>query len=432
MASRPQFQRFRSGTGVDAADPCADPRSASTLPAEKKTGAKSMNPEPTVVGILSPSAETRELLRKRLRAANLASLTVEGDRCSPDKSDRSTRRFVEAQPHVILVDMHDPQEALQSLQILHDVLPEAWLFVSSGSNDPQLIIETMRAGAREFLPKPLTLSSLHQAFARFSAERQKAVENRPQGKIYSITAAKGGAGTTSVAVNLAVALATAQEAKVALIDLGSPVGDAAEHLNLKSRFNVSDAISSAERLDPVLLESYMSRAHGVSVLPGHKEFRPGALHSEAVAKILHVASAAYTHVFVDMFCSHEKEQLAVLTEISTAVILVLTPELPALWRTDWLMRFFEKANGAEKLKLVVNRNSRRNEISNKDIEKALGQSVFWRLPNNYPASIQAINSGQPLVLFDHSTLASSYYDLAEALSDMPLRQKRRGFFGLFS
>jgi pilus assembly protein CpaE len=384
----------------------------------------------TIVGILSPSSEMRELLRSQFYAANIPNVDVEGEKYIRDKSDQTAHKFSEAQPQIILVDIQDPDEALQSLRILHDLLPETWLFVSSSSNDSQLVIDTMRAGAREFLAHPVTLQSLSKALARYFEERQKSEKNKAQGKVYCVTAAKGGTGTTSVAINLATSVATSDAAKVALIDLSSPMGDTAEYLNLKAKFTVSDAIAASTRLDPVLLESYMTHSHKVAVLPGIREFPPRHLHTDEIARILQVASETYTHTFVDVVCPHDQDQLESISESSTAVIIVLTPELPALWRTDRLIQLFQKYNKHEKLRLVINRDSKRSEISIKEMEKSLGHSIYWSLPNNYPAAIGAVNSGKPLVSVNHSSLASSYIGLAEMLTSVPLRRKKR--HGIFS
>jgi Flp pilus assembly CpaE family ATPase len=88
------------------------------------------------------------------------------------------------------------------------------------------------------------------------------------GALYCVTSAKGGAGATSVTLNLATALSELPETRVAVLDLNSPVGDAAAYLNLSPRFTASDAMEAAGRLDGVLLESYMSRSNGLAVLPG--------------------------------------------------------------------------------------------------------------------------------------------------------------------
>jgi DNA-binding NarL/FixJ family response regulator len=121
-------------------------------------------------GIIAPSADIRDLLRAQVNATGLASVEMESDQYCTVYGDRITRKFIEAQPDVILIDMQDPQAGLQSTSILHAALPDAWLFVSSESTDPQLIIESMRAGAREFLPKPIPPRTLAQAISRFRTE----------------------------------------------------------------------------------------------------------------------------------------------------------------------------------------------------------------------------------------------------------------------
>jgi pilus assembly protein CpaE len=393
---------------------------------------KSLNLKDIVVGIIAPSTESRDLLQNQLQASAYPSSIIISDQYCVEKTDWATHRFLEAHPNIIVVDMENPQEALSTLRILHDVLPKTWLFASSEVNEPQLIIDTMRAGAREFLSKPINNDALKQALSRYHAEQKKQAEPKSRGKIYCFTSAKGGAGTTSIAVNLAVSLATAKNTKVALIDLGSPLGDAAEYLNLKPKFSVADAIASVHRMDPVLLESFMTRAHGVAVLSGFKDFHPPGMQPEELKKLMHVAAETYTHVIIDTFCSYQEELLRVLTEYSEGILLVLTPELPALWRTGSLLRFFDRIGAQDKTRLVVNRAGKRHVIEGKEIEKVLKLPIYWNLPNNYPASIQAVNSGKPLVTMNQSALAASYGELAQALTGVPLRTKQRGLFNWLS
>jgi len=382
-----------------------------------------------VVGIISSSSETRGSFLAQLQEAKFECFTVEVDHYLEARDDYNTAQLIKMHPHIIIIDMQTRKTALTTLQIIHEVLPETWLFISAAENDPQLIIETMHAGAREFLPKPSSLDRLSQALGRFSAVEQKTTDHL-KGKIFGITSAKGGAGTTSVAINLAVATANDPRSKVALVDFGSPVGDVAEYLNLKSKYTVTDAITSETRLDSVLLESYMSSINGISVLPGNKEFHSGLLQQETITKLFQVLSETFTHTFIDMACAHDHEQLQAATKFCNAILIILTPELPALWRTDRLIRLFEKTGGIDKLRLVVNRSSKKREISVREIEKALGHSIFWNLPNNYVEAIEAVNSGKPLVSSNNSKLAKSYIDLGQTLSGLSLKAKKRGFLGI--
>jgi pilus assembly protein CpaE len=385
------------------------------------------------VGIIAPSADTREILRLQVNATALASVEIESDQYCAVYGDRTTRKFIEAQPDIIIIDMQDPQAGLQSTGILHAALPDAQLFLSSESTDSQLIIESMRAGAREFLPKPIPPRTLSQAMSRFITEQQRHEEARAAGKLYCITSAKGGSGATSLAINLATSLADVHKARVSLVDLNSPVGDAVAHLNLKPQYTVTDALESASRLDPVLLDSYTIHTHGVAVLPGPKEYKQGYRPNlEALSKLLEVLVRSYTHSFLDLPFSLDRDQMQLVCEMAANIIVVSVPEVPALWRTERLVRFLTASGNIDKVRLVINRSVKNDEITDGEIERVLKLSVHWKLPNNYKGSIKAINSGQPLVSQNHSELARSYRDLAYELAGVPLPTKRRGPFGLFS
>ena len=385
------------------------------------------------VGIIAPPAETRELLRAQVNVTGLASVELESDQYCAVYGDRTTRKFIEAEPDIIIIDMQEPQAGLQSIGILHAALPDAQLFVSSESTDPQLIIESMRAGAREFLPKPIPPRTLSQAINRFRTEKQRHEEARAAGKLFCITSAKGGAGATSLAINLATSLADVHKARVALVDLNSPVGDAVAHLNLKPQYTVSDALESATRLDSVLLDSYTIHTHGVAVLPGPKEYKQGYRpNMDALSKMLEVIVRSYTHSFVDLPFSLDRDQMQLVCEMAANIVVVSVPEVPALWRTERLIRFLSTGGNLDKVRLVINRSAKHDEITDGEIERVLKLAVHWKLPNNYKGSIKAINSGQPLVSQNHSDLARSYRDLAYDLAGIPLPTKRRGPFGLFS
>jgi pilus assembly protein CpaE len=385
------------------------------------------------VGIQAPSAEMRSQLRTQCEATGFAKVQVEVDEYSVADSDIPTQRMFEVRPDVILVDMQDPDAAIRALGVLHTISPTSWLFVCGGAPDPKLIIDVMRAGAREFLPKPLTSRSLAEAFARFLDEKQRKGTDKPRGKVYAVTSAKGGSGATSVAINLATTVATFENTNVALTDLNSPVGDAAAYLNVKPQLNVMDALAAAQRLDSVLLESLMTRAHGISLLAGPKKSQlPSGSGASGLGRLLRVLSQTYSHSFIDMPSSLDQATLQLVAEGSEAIIVVLTPELPALWRTHRLILMLGNMGIIDRLRLVINRDSGRNDLDDGEIQKALNHPVYWRLPNNYGAAIRAINSGKPIVSVNHTGLASSYRELAQDLTGIAIPKKRRGFLGLFN
>ena len=395
------------------------------LGAESKLDGFMTQPQITI-GILAPSTEVRDSLTRHVDGTQLAVVKLAQDQYCAVEDDLPTQNFLDARPEIIIIDMQDPRAAIKALFILHGVLPDTWLYASAASTDPQLIIETMQAGAREFLAKPVSARSLSLAFGRYLDEKSRQRVEKTRGKLYCVTSAKGGSGATSVATNLAITVAGMPETRVALIDLNSPVGDVAAYLNVKPQFSITEALASAPRMDPVLLETFMSKIHGISLLPGPQKYQPGnAPTSAALAKLLRVISQTFTHAFVDLPSSLEQEHLQTVTDMSDSVLVVLTPELPALWRTHRLVLFLSSAGCADRLRLIVNRDSRQYELSEREITRILNHPIYWRLPNNYASAIQAINTGKPIVSVNHSSLTGSYKQLAHELTGIPLSAKRR-------
>ncbi len=388
-----------------------------------------MSSAKTKVGIVAPSDRTRARLRQVASSLSLAEVSLEVDQYCLGKEQGSTRRVLKVQPDIILVDLEDSEAAIQTLHTLHSALPESWLVVTSEREKPELIIQAMQAGAREFLVQPIATEKLSQALERYLAEKQRNQNPKKAGAVYCVTAAKGGTGATSVAINLATAVANGKQNKVALIDLDSPIGDAAAYLDVKPKFTVSDTLAASSRLDAVLLQTYARNCHGFALLPGPKEFLPGQMPDvEALSVMFEVVRQAYTHTFVDLPASWNEEHLRVVIELSQAMVVVLTPELPAIWRTDRLLRFLVGSVGREKLHLVLNRSTNRSdEIKNREIEQSVNQPIFWSLPNDDHACREAVKLGRPLVSMNNSQLAHSYQELAYRLTGTFRPEKRRRF-----
>src|SRR5712672_3513193 len=156
-------------------------------------------------------------------------------------SDPVTRRAQAAKPDVLLVDIPADNllAAMRAVELLHQELPDSAVFAIGNLNQPQVIVNAMRAGAREFIERPTTTTDLLEAFVRLTTAQRRVRQEGHRGKVFSLVNAKGGSGATTVAVNLALALHSAY-GNTALVDL-APLGHAALHLNLKPLFTVADA-----------------------------------------------------------------------------------------------------------------------------------------------------------------------------------------------
>jgi len=380
------------------------------------------------IAIIAPSSEAQDAIAKSLPRGVRVVETLVGEAF---KESAQQGRLRSAAPQIALVETGKAEELALAVRLVYQLLPGSWIFAVSEKTDPELIIETVRAGAREFLTKPLDRVSLAEALDRYLSEN-KSGQAEP-GKVLSVTSAKGGSGSTSVAINLATSTSAFPSAHVALIDLIYPLGDITAYLNLKPKYTLADAVKSVDRLDPVLLETFVSEAAGISVLAGPGEFGMGPAFSvDTVSKILNVFRQAYSHTIVDASSASDEQLLRLLSEVSEAIVVVLTPEIPALWRTLRLLELMDSHGAGDRVKVVLNRSHKKDEITRRDIEKTLGRDIFWSLPNDYRASIDAINAGKPLVSMNHSGLAGSFSEFTERLTGLEFKQSKKGLFDFFS
>ena len=165
-------------------------------------------PAPDIsVGILAPSAEICQTLRGWVEGTGLAVVALEVDQHDFEQSDRELRNLQQQELDIVLTDIDGVARELDSVKRLHSALSESWIFVTSESDDSRFIIEAMRAGAREFLPKPLETRAISEAIQRYIGERYKKKTPEVFGDLLCVIGAKGGCGATSLTINLGASLA---------------------------------------------------------------------------------------------------------------------------------------------------------------------------------------------------------------------------------
>ncbi len=385
------------------------------------------------VGLLTPSAESAATLRGQVRATGFGTVSVEVTEYCRSRTDWSVRRFIDVRPDVILVDAEDVPAAITSIQALHTAVPAAWILVCTSVADADRILMLVRAGARELIPAPVTPASLLQALQRYNEERERErqSESNLNGKIYTVCSAKPGSGATTIAINVASSLAELPNAHVAFIDLAWPLGDVATFLNTKPRFTVADALSSAARLDPVLLESYMHRQGGFHVLPGLEDFTAGdALNGTALSQLLEAVTQTYTHAVLDLTVSLPREALEIVVGLSSTIAAVLTPDLLSIRRADRLLKLMAGFNASDRVRLVLNRVRRSDEINERDIEKALRQPVAWKVGNDYQACMEAVNSGKAVLPASSKHLVKDFREMSHQLAGHQTQERRKGLLSL--
>src|ERR1700739_1729275 len=218
-------------------------------------------PELSVV-IVATDNEQRALLQVLVDGTSVARTAHSCASFPVGAADPVPRRVRSANPDVTLVDIpnDNPSLALRAIELLHQEMPDTAVFAIGSLNQPQVIVNAIRAGPREFTERPTNTTDLLEAFVRLTAAQRRGKQEGLRGKVFSVINAKGGNGATTVSVNLSLALQAAH-GQTALIGL-APLGHAALHMNLKPVFTVADANRNLHRMDASLLESFMTRHSG--------------------------------------------------------------------------------------------------------------------------------------------------------------------------
>ena len=301
------------------------------------------------------------------------------------------------------------------------------VIVVSPSKDPDVILQSMRAGAREFV-----MESDHDGLRRAVREQAKPVEDSgPRGMAITLFPTRGGVGATSLATNLAGALQRRGE-RVCLLDLDLHLGDVLSFLDLPGTYSITDVLTNMGRLDKDLLDaSVMRHPSGVRVLAqSGKVEEADQVRGSDIPALLGFLRKHYDRIVVDGIRGFDELSLAVL-DASQKVLMVLTQDVPAVRNTKRCLDLFRRLGyGDTKVQLVLNRYQKDSKITPEVIADTVGLPVAHTLSNDFASAIESINRG--LMLYDvapRSRLTKDIEALAPILAGAPLMgQRRSGFF----
>jgi pilus assembly protein CpaE len=372
-------------------------------------------PELSVI-VLTTDQDQKALLPVLVDGTAIARMTHSFEAYPQADVDPLVRRIQDLKPDVVVVDLapDNMTAALRAVEILHATCPKSAVFALGEMTRPQLIVDAMRAGAREFLPRPPSTDQLLDGFNRFVASQRKVRSSGSRGRVFAVLNAKGGNGATTVAVNTALAIATTR-GSTALLDL-APVGDVGLHLNLKTPFSIMDALNNLHRLDATLLDGFMTRHEtGLHVLAGNTALSSTETRPADYARLFDVIVGQYRHVVVDI-STRLDPTTRILCDLSDSVLLVANPDLASLWSAARIRDFFVGSPAEQKLKLVMNRYRKITGFGDSDIEHTTQSKILWKIPNKYAPIIAAIERGIPVAQQNHSDIARYFVDFGKLLA----------------
>lgn len=334
-------------------------------------------------------------------------------------------------PDIAVVDIRgDAQKGMAAVERIRAAQPAVAIFAVAAVADPELILHSMRAGANEFFAwqegdttSPAARASeeaFHGAVRRTAARRQA---TQASAKLPSVTlvffGAKGGAGTTTVAVNCAVELARLTKRSTIVVDLKPSLAEVALFLGVRPRFTVLDGIENLHRLDwDFLRELVAKHKSGLDILAGSEQFdRPGAQDAIGIEELLRILGKVYDYIVVDAGNFVNACALAAFHAADT-IYLVTNPDVPSIRNAQRLVeRIRQLGAGSERVKVLLNRFAEHLMIGPKQIEQALGYSIQHMFTSDYRTVSTALNSGVPLALTNHSEISAQFDSFTRQIID---------------
>jgi pilus assembly protein CpaE len=320
-------------------------------------------------------------------------------------------------PNVVFLGVDRVEQGIKDIQAITAQFPRASVIACSSEKNVEGFLALMRAGAVEYLLRPIAQEELHlslQKVGRLIFQSTAEVE-APSGQIVAVYNPIGGMGTTTVAVNLAAALA-ADGAKVALVDLNLEAGDINTFLNVNPAYTLSSVTSNIDRLDANFLMSVMTRhASGPFILTEPLEVDESvSITPDQVQRLLEVLKKIFTYVVVDCAGQLAGCNLPIMNS-SDLILFNTTLSLPGLKNTRrYLLALANKGHDRDRVKLVINRYLPKSDIQLKDAEKVLGVPVYQAIPNDYAGVVSSVNKGMPVVkLLPKSPVSKAILGLAE-------------------
>jgi len=299
---------------------------------------------------------------------------------------------------------------------------------------PQLLLEAMRSGVQDFLAKPVEPKALKEILSRIVQECEQS--DRPSfNKLIVIMGSKGGVGSTTVAVNLGVKIATYAKKRAAVLDFARPLGNVHLLLDLQPHFGLRDAIENLDRLDSHFFAGLTTRHKtGLEILGGASQPEEWqAIATPPLERVVNVAQSVFDIVLVDLGTQFSSEWSTILRMAQT-ILVVAEANVPSLWALERrLMALTGFGIEPDRAKVVVNRWHKNDEEALKSIQKEIRRPIFACLPNDYRKASLAINLGMPFMENHNNLLNHRYREIASQLAGIPEQPvAKRSGLDLFS
>src|SRR3989442_5948194 len=384
----------------------------------------------TVV-VLSTGLDNFKEIRASLSADNRVQLLAGGN-----DVDQLHQEIIRLKPMVAIISLGaNSEQGINLIKRLCLESPKTALISAAQNASPDLLLQSLRAGAREFLQLPINAEELKTVLDRvadFCAGQVEAPKRK--GRMVAVFSSKGGCGTSFIATNLAASTG----ARTVLVDLNLQAGDLPLFLGVDPKYSFADMAENRMRLDDALINSFTTPySSNLSLLAAPKEADlADEIEPEHVFEVLRRLRESYEYIVLDPQHTFDSITLAALDQ-SDEIVLVLTLDIPAIRSTQRALEIFDRLGyPRKKIRIVVNRWSKQIDLDLRHVETFLGEPVVGFIPSDYQTAVSSIKLVQPLVQSDsNSKIALEIKRIAQTIATGLVAQEepkpRRAFWNSF-
>ena len=353
--------------------------------------------------VASSDEHFRELVRDNLLNLPNAKVAAEYPEVSANLYIRVLQDLERYSEAALIIDLtSDADGGLKILERVKQAAPDLYVIASNYTGDGETILAAVRAGANDYLVQPVKRGEFRDAITRLQrAPRRAASGSSKLGRVYTFLGAKGGVGTTTLAVNFAGVLAQRKQRAV-LLDLDWTANDCAMQLGASPQYTLNEVGENLARLDQALFEGFVTRDPLGFFLVGppdgleHRAYFTEPMFREFATFLVE----KYDSVVIDAGRSMSDEVTVGALQSSSTIFLVMNQEFPAIRNAQrYLSALVRLGFSQDQLKVVVNGYQKRanpNFATREQIQQTLNQEIFYGIPPS-PAVLTSINKGRPFI-----------------------------------
>ncbi len=328
----------------------------------------------------------------------------------------------------------NPEAVMEVIDHVSTKYPELALIAVSHLTDPEAILAPMRAGCDQFVCEPIDHNDLANAVARVASRR---LLSNTKSRCICVVGSSGGAGTTSIACNLALEIGNLADRDCALVDLDLQFGDVALNFDCEPRYTIHDLAESGNELDRSILATTVTTLPCKVALLSRPDTieQQEAITPEVIHRVIELMALVYENVVIDVPGRFDIQTIAAMGQ-ADLILIVCQLQVPSLRNAK---RFYETLTRMgvpeERIEVVINRSDGKSgRLTERDVEETLKKPVFAIIPNDYQFVARSIDFGRPIAALDrNSPVRAAIRKMARKIVTGPVvkppdKEVRKGLF----